>query len=249
MLSKTYHFGFPTFGRGPVVAFSLPEDHPLKDDPEMALILGYCLSEWDWIEHAMVLIFTGLLDTDYFKAERVFWSQRGLSSRCDMIGELCKHPGVIDKELHDQIAKYLRRIRKLAQYRNLLVHGVWFKDGDTGELFRAKVRPDMLMYLHERTSRFNKNDIKKIGADFTELRREFVPFAIKYHSSKLSEMVAEKMAVAKALNRGTTITLGKPAGAASELEASTTVPDDHGEAAQAVKPEGNSPRSTTEGTA
>jgi hypothetical protein len=36
--------------------FSLPDDHPLKDDPEMALILGYCLSEWDQIEYAMVHI-------------------------------------------------------------------------------------------------------------------------------------------------------------------------------------------------
>ena len=57
-------------------------------------------------------------------------------------------------------------------------------------------------------------------------------------------MVAENMAVAKALNRGATITLGEPAGAASEPESLDNGPDSHGEAAQAVKPEDNSPQST-----
>jgi hypothetical protein len=77
--------------------FALPDDHPLKDDPEMALILGYCLSEWDQIEYAMVLVFTGLLEAGYFKAESVFWSQQGLRGRIRMISELCKRPGLIDE--------------------------------------------------------------------------------------------------------------------------------------------------------
>jgi hypothetical protein len=187
--------------------FSLPDDHPLKDDPEMALILGYCLSEWDQIEHAMVLVFAGLLATDYFKAERVFWSQRGLQGRCAMIRELCKRPGVIDQELHDRIASYIARIDELSKYRNILVHGIWFKDLDTGVYFRAKLQPDMLMYLNEKKNRFNKEDIIGIGARFTVLRREFVPFALEYHGAKLQERVSEQMAVAEARG-GTTIVFG-----------------------------------------
>jgi hypothetical protein len=79
-----------------LTAFCLPEDHPLSADPEIALILGYCLSKWDLIEYAMVLVFAGLLEApDYFQAERVFWSQQSLNGRRRMILELCKRKGVI----------------------------------------------------------------------------------------------------------------------------------------------------------
>jgi hypothetical protein len=72
--------------------FSLPDDHPLKDDPEMVLVLGYCLSELDQIEHALLLVFAAVLGVDIFKAEKVFWSQQGLFGQIRMIKELCKIP-------------------------------------------------------------------------------------------------------------------------------------------------------------
>jgi hypothetical protein len=176
----------------------------------MALILGYCLSEWDQIEYAMVLIFAGLLETDYFKAERVFWSQHGHSVRSGMIRELCKRPGVIDKEWHEKIVAYLGRIKDLSEKRNMLVHGFWFMDTSTQTMTRTKVRPDMLWrMMTDDKSRFTKDEIILIGEEFTAFRREFVPFAIQYHGEKLQKMVKEKMAVAEAANPGSTIKLGK----------------------------------------
>ena len=209
-------------GRGALAEFSFPDDHPFKDDPEMALVLGYCLSEWDHIEHAMVLIFAGLLDTDYFKAERVFWSQHGLAGRSRMILELCKRPGLIDKEDHEAITSYINRIRTLSGARNMLVHGVWFKDQKTGRLFRSKVQPDMLWQMMDENSKFFKEDIIKIGEEFAALRSEFLPFALKYSGDKLRKMVAEKMAVAEAQNPGSTIRLGRQGKAARAAEPEDT---------------------------
>jgi hypothetical protein len=59
----------------------------------------------------------------------------------------------------------------------------------------------------------------QIGEEFTAFRREFMPFAIGYYNAKLQKMVKEQMAVAEALNPGSTIKLGA-----------------RGEAEQAVEP-------------
>ena len=106
--------------------FSLPEDHPLREDPEIALILGYSLSEWDLIEYAMVLVFAGLLAApDYFQAERVFWSQQSLGGRRNMILQLCQRQGVICKEENETITSYMSKFDTLSKKRNLLAHGIW----------------------------------------------------------------------------------------------------------------------------
>jgi hypothetical protein len=119
------------------------------------------------------------------------------------------------REEHEKIASYMDRIEKLSERRNLLVHGVWFKDSDTGKVFRAKVRPDMLWRMFTEKSKFTKEEIREFGAEFTALRREFVPFANRYCGAKLEKMVAQQMAVAEALNPGSTVKLGRHAKAAA----------------------------------
>jgi hypothetical protein len=199
-------------GESPALAeFCLPEDHPLSDDPEIALILGYCLSEWELIEYAMVFVFAGLLEADdYHQVERVFWSQQSLSGRRKMILELCQRKGLIYKEENETIISYMKNIKALSEKRNLLAHGVWYKDYDKQSFFRLKLRPGMVWDLLDEKKRFTKEAIKAIGQEFTAFRRDFRPFAIRYYGAKLQKMVEERMAVAEALNRGVTIKLGPP---------------------------------------
>jgi hypothetical protein len=65
----------------------------------------------------------------------------------------------------------------------------------------------MLWRIFTEKSKFTKEEIKEFGAKFTALRREFVPFANRYHGAKLKKMVAGQMAVAEALNPGSTVKL------------------------------------------
>ena len=198
--------------------FSLPDNHPFKDDPEMALILAWCLSEWDHIEYAMVLVFAGLLDTDYFKAEKVFWSQHGLSARVGMIRELCLRPGAIDKEIHERIIDYLKKIKPLSEKRNLLIHGMWFRNTETGTVFRVKVRPDMFMHMLEDKNKLKKEDMEAIGYAFVSFREDFVPFALNYYGARLKAWVKNKMACVEAQNPGSTVVLGGAAKAGQGAE-------------------------------
>jgi hypothetical protein len=45
-----------------------------------------------------------------------------------------------------------------------------------------------------------KQDLQRIGADFTALRREFSEFAVRIFSDKIHQMAAEQRAIAKARN-------------------------------------------------
>jgi hypothetical protein len=111
-------------------------------------------------------------------------------------------------------------IKNLSEKRNLLAHGVWYKDTDKQRLFRMKVRPGMIWDMLDENKKFTKEAIREIGEEFTAFRREFRPFAIRYYNAKLEKQVKEQMALAEARNPGSTIKLGS-----------------HSKAEQAVEPE------------